>query len=384
MEPSKALFLFICSFHKQEGGTVDYAAGDSVLGRLPRATGEALLGKREQVRLWLIEGEQRWRYQRIGDMELNRFLVRGEDFGGRDHSAQYLPALERYNGRFYMALGEQGRAMLQGSRHHALIVSGLYGVVTPMEPIQLYSAPLASTFPNFRAWTTGSETLTSITSRYVRHHRIERVLDLTANGLYRSLIDWGALGQQMGNVRGSVLHCFSKMAAGDDALTHLAELTQALLSGSPDPLSLPHDEPTEVERQPVIFSTQPTPPDGWPREGPGTLLDPFDLVGRAYRGVVAFLDKLEGTGGEQGEDLCERIDRLHARAASDRLAATEGYAMHLIRRKRNKAVHEGSLPTGGLSEIRNACERLQQCAMERWGMGLPELDIPWDEAGGSA
>ena len=77
----------------------------------------------------------------LSEHNFNRALNKGTDFGGH-HTADYLPAVHRYDGRFFLALGTDGRKNLDGSRHHTLFLSGLYGLLCPSEPIQLYSCPL--------------------------------------------------------------------------------------------------------------------------------------------------------------------------------------------------------------------------------------------------
>ena len=84
-----------------------------------------------------------WQGVALPELVYNRHLASGPDFGG-DSRPRYRPAVERYGGRFFLGLGSDRAGALRASPHHLLLLSGLYGVVRPFEPIQLYSCPLAS------------------------------------------------------------------------------------------------------------------------------------------------------------------------------------------------------------------------------------------------
>ena len=139
---SAILFLTTCSLTKSRGGEPHYDENDAIASGVDADLRSRLLARREELR-GLVKGNHdlRWQGVSLADLEFNHDLARGADFGG-DHTAAYLPAIARYRGRFFQALGEGGRQALRGRRHGALIVSTLYGLVQPMERIQLYSCPL--------------------------------------------------------------------------------------------------------------------------------------------------------------------------------------------------------------------------------------------------
>ena len=71
------------------------------------------------------------------------------------------------------------------SKHHLLLLSGLYGLLRPLEPIQLYSCPLKYQIAEF--WDE-DDLLTDVFCEYIRNQRIAKVIDLTAMDAYRKLI----------------------------------------------------------------------------------------------------------------------------------------------------------------------------------------------------
>ena len=132
-------------------------------------------------------------------------------------AASFLPALDRYQGRFYQALGPDRKQRVAESRHHFLLLSGLYGLLRPLEPIQLYSCPLK--YQIAEIWD-GDELLTDILCKYIRNQGIAKVIDLTAMDAYRKLIDWSRVARS----GVEVLHAADSMAAGDYALTSFGRL----------------------------------------------------------------------------------------------------------------------------------------------------------------
>ena len=110
------LFVSICSLTKSGGGHDEYDSGEAIGSELtPRLV---------------------WQGVALPELEYNRHLARGPDFGG-DSRARYRPAVERYEGRFFLGLGSDRGAVLRASPHHLLLLSGLYGVLRSFEPIQL-------------------------------------------------------------------------------------------------------------------------------------------------------------------------------------------------------------------------------------------------------
>ena len=127
---SKVLFLTNCSLTKEIGGGTDYYdEGRAITSALPDDLRGRLLKQRANV-LQLVRNatDFDWQDTPVSELEYNRDLSSGKDLGGR-HAAVYLPALDRYKGRFFQALGSAGKRRLVESGHHTLFLSGLYGLL---------------------------------------------------------------------------------------------------------------------------------------------------------------------------------------------------------------------------------------------------------------
>ena len=254
---SMVLFLTICSFTKARGGEPAYDEKSAITSVLSPESKDRLLGRREAVRQ-IVTGQADLELQGnpLSEHDFNRTLARGVDFGGR-HTAAYLPTVHRYDGRFFLALGTDGRENLAGSRHHTLFLSGLYGLLCPSEPIQLYSCPLSVRVAE--RWNSDS-LLTELLCEYMRRCSVAKIFDLTGVDAYRRLIDW----PQVAETGAEVLHCFSTSAAGDSALPYFGKLLAS------DLLDLSEDElvgvQTETGMGSVRFMSSPRPPLGYPEE----------------------------------------------------------------------------------------------------------------------
>ena len=231
---SMVLFLTNCSLTKAAGGSAEYDESQAITSALPETLGDRLLKRRAGV-FQLVKNapDFHWQGTPVSELEFNRQLSSGRDIGGR-HSAAYLPALDRYEGRFFQALGMAGKRRIVESEHHTLFLSGLYGLLRPTEPIQLYSCPLA---PQIAEHWRKSNLLTEVLCEYIQRFQIARIIDLTAIDAYRQLIDW----EKIADTKTDVLHCFDVMAAGDSALTsfgkcfadELLGLTEDEIAGLP-------------------------------------------------------------------------------------------------------------------------------------------------------
>ena len=227
---SKILVVTLGSLHQLAGGVPDYNEQDSVLFQLPPDSSHLLLETRAKAFKWLKEDKAaQWQGIPISEHEYNKSLVRGRDFGGYDTSALYHPALRRFEGRFFQALGLEGKREMYLSQHHILLLCGLYGLSALMEPIQRYNCPVETNLKNFDIWTQDN-TLTDILLDYIRKHEIERVFDFAATEPRRRLVSWPAIYNEL---KGNVLHCFSTTAAGDDALIPFGQLMAKFLLNAP-------------------------------------------------------------------------------------------------------------------------------------------------------
>lgn len=257
---SKILFISICSLHKKTGGNRQYFSQESIGSRLSPESGETLLKKREEVRNLIWSGSVSWGGIDTAELEYNKYLAPGPDFGGSENFVEYLPAILRYTGRFYLALGDEGKRKIAKSNHHVLLLSGLYGLVTPTESIQLYSCPVEGKSVIQNIWT-DQQTLTNILVDYIRNNGITQVFDFTARNDYRKLIDWDYL-KRNSNVK--AFHCFTKMSAYDYALIEFGTLLrETLLDYSESDLLAISSESVIGE---VIFRNVPDTWDGLPKE----------------------------------------------------------------------------------------------------------------------
>ena len=254
---SKVLFVSICSLTKAGGGHDEYGAGEAIASELTPRLARKLLWRRERIRQLAKETpDVTWQGVALPELEYNRHLARGPDFGGNCR-ASYRPALERYEGRFFLGLGSDRAAALRASPHHLLLLSGLYGVLRPFEPVQLYSCPLASKVAQL--WRDDS-VLTEVLSSYVVERSIERIIDLTAVDAYRGLVDW----EEVSGYGAQVLHCFHVIGAGDYALIPFGQALRGRLLGMSEGELLALEPEHLMDG--IVFRALPAPGSGFPDE----------------------------------------------------------------------------------------------------------------------
>jgi len=256
--PSSAiLFLAICSLNKAHGGEPAYNEQDSITVSLEPETSAKFLQCREQVRQLVKRAKELdWQGVPLFELEFNRDLTSGRDFGGH-HTAQYYPALRRYEGSFFQTLGIEGKRKLYLSKHHTLFLSGLYGLVRPLEPIQLYSCPVK---PQVADLWLENDLLTEVLCEYVQRNQVARIFDLTALVAYRNLIDW----TKVSGLGVDVLHCFDTMSSGDPALIPFGLLLKNVLLEATEE-ALINIEP-EAKMGSVVFRTVGVTQPGLPDE----------------------------------------------------------------------------------------------------------------------
>ena len=261
------LIIGICSRTKDSSpGEPGYPPDCGIARFLSEGKSEFLRLKRSELKHNLTEilwGKTKF----VSELAMNRNLVDGPDFAGNEEG-RYLPALQRYQGKFYFqGLGGPAEAMkaVYGSGHHFLILSGLYGLVTPDEPLQLYTCPVEIESVEVQTFWRRIDALTRILIEYIQKEGIRRFFDLTARSIYRNLINWEMVREQ---TRVEVLHCFSEEAAGDAALGDYGCFAREYLFPKTEEelLRIAPDTPFITDNGTFFLSSRSTPPDGYPRE----------------------------------------------------------------------------------------------------------------------
>ncbi|EJG07247.1 hypothetical protein Metli_1291 [Methanofollis liminatans DSM 4140] len=205
----------------------------------------------------------------VSELAMNRNLVEGPDFAGEE-IGKYLPALRRYQGKFYyQGLGgtEVAFETVYGSGHHFLILSGLYGLVTPDEPIQLYTCPVEIESVEVQTFWRKIDTLTRILLDYIQQNNIKRIFDLSGRQIYRDLINWDYVQKKCGV---TVLHCHCEDAAGDPALGDLGRVAREYLfkQSEKNLLALSPETPVRFDWGECTFSESADPPRYYAHESP--------------------------------------------------------------------------------------------------------------------
>ncbi len=332
---SAILVVTLGSLHQLAGGEHEYHGQDAVTFRLPVESKRLLLETRAKAFAWLKKDKTAvWQGIPISEHEYNRNLVRGHDFDGNDKNALYYPALRRFEGRFFQTLGLGGKRTAYQSQHHVLLLCGLYGLSSIMEPIQRYNCPVDTNLKNFDIWTEDN-TLTDILLDYIRANGITRVFDFTATEARRRLISWPAIHTEL---RGNVLHCFSTAVAGDDALIPFGKLMGEFLLGAPAETLLAIKP--ETEEKGIVFRSVARPRSGMPREAELREFGLADEIERKRRGVIRFLDRAENTLGNY-EAIGNRVTRL---MDERKISSYEANAMREITKWRNRIVYKEQTP----------------------------------------
>ncbi len=259
---SDILFIIICSNNKLLGGK-PYALFDTTSGIVNHVDPElvsALLSSRKTV-LQLLQGNPNAHLGGVpvSDLPLAKGLSVGPEFDSRVESpaGQYMMAIQRYEGRFYLGMGHDRLEKVTRTRHHILIISGLYGLLTPTEPIQSYSCHVYHHKQIPAVWR-ATDLLSELLTSYIRRHKISTVLDLTADDDYRRLIAWETVRHA---TNGKLLHAFSNMYTGANALQSYGRLLNQLLAERDKTLhKLKANDKIEVAGTAVTFVDHPDPP----------------------------------------------------------------------------------------------------------------------------
>ena len=267
---SKVLFLAIGSQRKAKTGEPEYSRDDRISSHLSLETARSLY----EVRRGLYDLIKTQNHPRDGSLplskqEYNSDLDLGPDFYHHEKARtcqDYLSAIRRYKGRFYRSLGEKEdpEALIARSTHHLLIISPLYGLLTPKEPIQCYNLHVEEDEGIPRRWKK-NDLLTTAIIEYIEKYKIDRIFDVTGDESFRNLAN---LDKLRNAVELGMLHGFSRQQGGADLLPELGELLRYLLDQTEEYLlrvqakdnrihedygivllSSPNPEPGEVVRQ---------------------------------------------------------------------------------------------------------------------------------------
>jgi len=333
------LILTICSNHKCGGGQ-EYGA---IKGRkmadmfLENAVAMQELTKARNRAFDYITEERPEKPP--APISMHRRLRRGPDInpGSEGRGICYLPALKRYaKGRFYKAFHQSVgdvddciRRLDEQSDDHLLIVSGLYGLLTPTEPIQNYSCNVSNERGIKKLWKEDWP-LTQLIIAYIRAHKITRVFDFMADDSYRHLIDWESIKKETGKI----FFSYGKNPVGIgqlgvDMLPELGWVAGLLLTGKWEK-SLSKIQFGDTVESVVLTSTK---PDWIPA---GIALSKREKCAvwaiRMATNIEEFLAK-EGMPKEQFSNFEHQIGCFCSQNENI------GEAMHQIRKFRNDVVH---------------------------------------------
>jgi hypothetical protein len=143
----KLLVLTSCCRGKREGGEPVYNYEKSIIPKIRESTRQRVYETRNKIFTLLKEGRIVDNVRRDGNRlsnEYNPLIQEGPEFSpNKQIKNTYLPAYQRYKGRFFYWATDFGReetferSMAQGC--HTLFVSGMLGLITLDEPIQAYN-----------------------------------------------------------------------------------------------------------------------------------------------------------------------------------------------------------------------------------------------------
>ncbi len=248
----KAIILVSCSDHKRSHGK-PYVTEINPLPWLENSSLKARLFSARREVLTLIKTGKLEDYKKgqglRKDDPRNASLKEGPDFGGLNQDGLYLPAYRRYEGRFFRELipnipDESAKFLWEKGFNDTcvtLIVSGLYGFVSPFDLLQEYTCH----FPD-RTSDSGKSllqiwrpVLTDIITDISSKFRANRIIDLLSEQVYQDVIDW----KKIYSKKIKCFHRVFKKRAGPETLINLARfyLNEFLLASEPS-FDYPYDE----------------------------------------------------------------------------------------------------------------------------------------------
>ncbi|MBA4420762.1 MAG: hypothetical protein C0391_06415 [Anaerolinea sp.] len=219
---SSTLFLITCSNNKNEDiGNNRYAIRSSIINSVDSSSGKRLMAGRKHCYRIIKNSSSMRNGILLRDFGFNHRLNKGLDLGYENLTGvDYLPAIERYTGRFYASISPNIEF-----HHHVLIVSSLYGLLVPEEYIQIYSLHVTDDDNVSKSWS-HNDRLTDILINYIQKNNLTHIIDFIADENYKNLISWEMVRNQ---VNGNVLHSYSKQYAGPEMLPLLGHIFSEII-----------------------------------------------------------------------------------------------------------------------------------------------------------
>ncbi|MGB9845840.1 MAG: peroxide stress protein YaaA, partial [Methanothermobacter tenebrarum] len=273
MSDNTFLFLIACSNGKQRGGEHRYIEGNSIANMLPEHS-KKLFNARRQIYSLIKVHKIRRNGVILADLPYNAELVQGKDFGLDDSNGKYLEAIMRYQGRFYRELSKEGDdpvELVKKSSHHLLIISGLYGLLTPLEPIQCYSCHI-NDHPSIAEVWKKDDILTSLLLAYMKKFNIKILIDIIAASSHRNLLNWEKIHNWTKKQNNEIylFQAFGSQNVGAALLPALGSFMRNVLKGKEEiSLSdLKQGKTFFTEFEDIKFTRDGVPPEGYPTNKP--------------------------------------------------------------------------------------------------------------------
>ncbi|MGB4298432.1 MAG: peroxide stress protein YaaA [Candidatus Saccharicenans sp.] len=226
------LILISCSDHKMPYGWRMVGVPDPIPWLQDAELRQKLFKTRSLVFECIKQGRLRDVEMKHGNREydpFNRGLVKGPDFNGDDYSGLYLPAGLRYIGRFFRevrgSLSDDDTLKLwqrSCGRYQVLIVSGLFGLVSPFDPIQEYTCHFTD---RILGTSTGLQIIwRNVLAEIICHLTQDtgsgckvKLFDLLSEESYQDAFDWGLIYKNA-----NCFHRAYKLKAGPETLINSA------------------------------------------------------------------------------------------------------------------------------------------------------------------
>ena len=311
---SKVLILAICSNHKiKTESPCAYSSERGVSAHLLEPLRSRFFEARRHVRVLITSDRVSRDGKLLREMPFNADLIDGPDLGGLGQAGLYMPALQRYDGRFYRELGTtvaQRDDLAAHMRHHLLILSGLYGLLLPGELIQCYSCHLPDHPDIAKYWIkkTKTDLLTELLIAYIERNDITRVFDFMAVDCYRNLISWEMVRNE---IHGAVFHCYSEQFTGAALLPSLGYLARDFLAAQNEEslCAIKPRQSVNIPNDEITFLPFPMPEPPLAREihEQEAVIGIADQIGRMRRNLLRILAGLSSSPNAGFGDLVRTL-----------------------------------------------------------------------------